>query len=83
MNSSSGRNPDPLEANYNTYQRAVLLKDHIKRLRKSPDTSRMYSIEIPALRITYYQKNLQLHKKRLAELKKLFPQDTLIINKNG
>jgi hypothetical protein len=45
-------------------------KDRIKRLAK-PDTSKMISISVPSLRLTYYVKNKTRMDKRIREIKKL------------
>ncbi len=81
MNSLSGRNNDPIPAGIDQYQRRKMLQDQVRKLRKSPDTSRMYSIQVPALRATYYQKTLKLHKVRVLELQKMYPGYEIIINK--
>jgi hypothetical protein len=80
MNSSSGKNPDPIPADAGDYLRRTIMRDQVQRLRKSPDTSLMYSIEVPALRIKYFQRTLKRHKLRISELRKLYPQYELITN---
>jgi hypothetical protein len=53
MNTSSGKNPDPVPAGITDYQRRILIRDQARKARKSPDTSEMYSIHLPFFRVTF------------------------------
>lgn len=78
MNSSSHRNPDKIPAQANNYERRKIMNEQIRRLKKSPDISKMASIEIPQLRIIYYCKPSKCEAKIL-ELNKKYSDYKLII----
>ena len=79
MNNSSGKNPDFIPAEANDYLKKTLMRDKVKRLRRSPDVKFFYSIYIPVLRCTYYQQTAKGQKKTLATLKKCFPKNKMIL----
>jgi len=75
---SSGKHPDPIPAQATMYQRRKIMKDQIRKLKKSPDISKMYSISIPGLRITYYINTPKLYRKRLLEFIAKYPKHDMI-----
>jgi hypothetical protein len=76
---SSGKNPDFIEAGISEYQKRILMRDIVRKLRKSPDCSRLYSIQVPSLRCTWYQKTAKKQKEALTKLKKLYPKIKMIL----
>ena len=74
------KNYDSLSANANRYERARQMKADIKAMkRKSPDVAKMYSIEIPAMRITYYFGTAKIQKNKILELTKRYPMYDLVV----
>jgi hypothetical protein len=70
---------DNMPANATQYEKRKLMKEQLKHCRKSPDTSKMHSIEVVGLKITYYCKNVEARKKKVLELNILYPEKELII----
>jgi hypothetical protein len=60
------------------YSRRILMHDQAKKLRKSPNTSAMYSIHIPILRMTVYSKTLKKQKESLKKFHELYPKYRMI-----
>ena len=65
-----GNHPDQIPAQASTFMRRKLMSEQIRKLRKSPDTTKMYSIHVPALRLTIYPPTLKRYKAKIAELGK-------------
>ena len=76
---SSLRNPDFIPAEANSYLKKTLMRDQVKRLRKSPDTSRMYSVSVPFLRATFYQESERKQKQVLKRLRQTYPEHKMIL----
>jgi hypothetical protein len=75
----SRNNYDCMPANATVYERRKLMREQIKKGRKSPDVAKMHSIEVVGLKITYYCKNVEARKKKVSELNILYPERELII----
>ena len=75
---SSLKNPDPIPAGLDPYHRRILIRDYARKARASPKISEMYSIHIPALRMTVYSGSLQKQKESLKKFHKLYPKYKLI-----
>jgi len=80
--SSSGRNEDPIPAQASPELRAFILKEQVKKLRKSPDISKMWGFELlDNNHTTYYftteeKRNERLKKYKQTAIKKLInPQN--------
>jgi hypothetical protein len=74
------KNYDNMPAAANSYERTKLMKEQIKKLkRKSPDISKMYSVSIPDLRITYYYMTNARCKKKVMDLIIQYPERDLIV----
>jgi len=79
MNSSTVKSMDPLDGKLDNYKWSVLMRDGVRKLRRSPDIFKMYSIEIPQLRAVFYQETLKQQKKSAVNLKNTYPGYTIII----
>ena len=71
-------NPDTIPAQASNYVRRKIMTEQIRKLRKSPDISQMYSIHVPALRATFYPPTLKRYKAKIQELIKIHPDYDLI-----
>lgn len=68
MRCSSGRNQDPIPADATPEERAFLMKKQIKKLRKSPDVSKMWGFQLDDNNnTTYFFTTMEKRDRRLKE----------------
>lgn len=80
MEKLSRKGYDSLTASATFYEKARQMKKDIKALkRKSPEVEGMYSVEIPAMRITFYYKTAKEQKIKIVKIKERYPTYSLII----
>ena len=61
--------PKDLRVNISAAEQAKIDREKIKRLlKRSPDTLKMFSVEVPAKRITYYFQTRTRQKQKIKEL---------------
>lgn len=67
------QNLDKIEANSSHDTITRISRERVKKLYKSPDTSRMICIEVPSLRLKYYVKTKKDAKKRIKMIEEKYP----------
>jgi hypothetical protein len=74
-------NLNVIQANSSNELISKLSKERIKKHCKSPDITRMHTVEVPSLRLTYFCKSLAGVAKRIKAIKETYPDREIITNK--
>jgi hypothetical protein len=72
-------NYDNMPANATQYEKRKLMKEQIKKCRKSPDINEMYSVSMPGLKIVYYFQTREKLDDKVLELTVTHPERELIV----
>lgn len=79
MNKSELKGKD-VRVNISMAEKALIDKEKVKKLlKRSPDTQKMFSVEVPAKRITYFCHTRTKQKQKIRELENEFIGFELII----